>query len=377
MRRELQVARPLFPEPQLLLQRIASVLASGRLMNGQFAAEFEDRFADYSRSAYAVSVNSCTTALEIVLRYIDVTGGEVIVPTNTCLATPNAAIFAGATPVLADIKAGTYFLDPEEVNRRITSRTRAVIVVYIAGYIPPEIEEIQLICDARGVQLIEDCAHAMGAAYRGKMAGTFGLAGCFSFYPTKIITTGTGGMIITDDKNLADYARSIRVHGAGEDYAHITIIGNNWFLDEIRSCMGLHQLDHLESFLATRKEIAACYDKWVSATELIEKYPLHEESRSAYYKYPVQITADIDVNNLKAYFQEKQGYELESVYWPACHLQPVYQEKFGYGPGLFPVAEAILPNQVTLPLHAAMTISDAEYAFDCLMAELEKQKDQT
>lgn len=374
MIKKLQVARPLFPEPELLLQRIASVLASGRLMNGKFTAEFEERFADYSRSTYAISVNSCTTALEIVLKYIDVTGGEVIIPTNTCLATPNAAIFAGATPVLADIKARTYFLDPEEVKRLISPKTRAVIVVHIAGYIPPEIAEIQIICEAHGIPLIEDCAHAMGAAYRGKMAGTFGLAGCFSFYPTKIITTGTGGMIVTEDGNLQHYARSMRIHGAGEGFSGITIIGNNWFLDEIRSCVGLNQLEHLEYFLATRREIADCYDKWISSTGLIEKYPLHEGSLPAHYKYPVQINADIDVGNMKTYFPEKQGYELESLYWPTCHLQPVYQKKFGYRPGLFPVAEVILSKQVTLPLHAAMTRDDAEYAFECLLAELENSE---
>jgi perosamine synthetase len=377
MRRELQVALPIFPEPEVLLQRITSVLASGRLMNGKFTAEFEERFADYARSPYAISVNSCTTALEIVLKYIGVVGGEVIIPTNTFLATPNAAIFAGATPVLADIKARTYFLDPEEVRRLISPKTRAVIAVHIAGYIPPEIEEIKTICDAHGIPLIEDCAHAAGAAFRGRAAGTFGLAGCFSFYPTKIITTGTGGMIVTEDKNLQDYARSMRVHGAGKDLTDITNIGNDWFLDEIRSCLGLNQLEHLEDFLAARREIAACYDEWIGATGLIEKYPLHEESRHAYYKYPVQITADIDVRNLKIYFPEKNGYELESLYWPACHLQPVYQKNFGYRPGLFPVAEAILSRQVTLPLHAALTRDDAEYAFGCLLTELEhleKQK---
>lgn len=371
MRRELQVARPLFPDPEVLLERLRSVLASGRLMNGKFTAEFEEKFADYSRSTYAVTVNSCTTAMEIVLKYIGVANGEVIIPTNTFIATANAAIFAGAAPVLADIKRGSYFLDPGEVRRLISSKTRAVIAVHIAGYIPPEIEEIKNICDAHNIPLIEDCAHAVGAAYRDKMAGTFGMAGCFSFYPTKIITTGTGGMIVTEDRNLQDYARSMRLHGAGKGLMDITNIGNDWFLDEIRSCVGLSQLENLDYFLATRREIAAGYDEWVSSTGLMEKYPLHVDSRHAYYKYPLQITTDIDVGNLKINFPEKQGFELESVYWPTCHLQPVYQKKYGYSLGLFPVAEATLSRQVTLPLHAALTKDDAEYAFECLLTELE------
>ncbi|MCK9376424.1 MAG: DegT/DnrJ/EryC1/StrS family aminotransferase [Syntrophobacterales bacterium] len=376
MRRELQVARPLFPEPEVLLQRLKSVLASGRLMNGKFTEEFEEQFADFSRRAYAVSVNSCTTALEIVLKYIGVADGEVIIPTNTFIATPNAALFAGATPVLADIKPGTYFLDPGEVRRLISPKTRAVIVVHIAGYIPPEVEEIKAICETHAIPLIEDCAHATGASHRGKMAGAFGMAGCFSFYPTKIITTGTGGMIVTNDGDLRDYARSLRIHGAGKGLTDITNIGNDWFLDEIRSCMGLNQLENMEYFLLKRREIAAYYDGWVNSTGLMEKYLLHADSRHAYYKYPVQITTNIDVGNLKRNFFEKKGYELESVYWPTCHLQPVYQKNYGYHLGLFPVAEATLSRQVTLPLHAALTKDDAEYAFECLLTELEDLEEQ-
>lgn len=370
MKKELKVARPLFPEKGRLLRNIESVLDTGRLMNGEFSRVFEKKFSDYIKVEHAISVNSCTTALEIVLRYIGVTDGEVIVPTNTFIATPNAVLFAGGKPVLADIKKRTYFLDPEEVRRLISDKTRAVIAVHIAGIVSPEIEEIATICDERGIPLIEDCAHAIGASYKGKMAGTFGMAGCFSFYPTKIITTGTGGMIATGDANLLKYARSVRTHGAGDGLADIINIGNDWFLDEIRSCIGINQMEHLDDFLKRRNKIADCYDRLLSSTKVTERFPAGELGRHAYYKYPVQVTADIDVGEMKKNFPQKYGFELESTYWPTCHLQPIYKKKFGFTVGNFAVAESILSKQVTLPIHADMTTEDAEYAFECLVSEI-------
>jgi perosamine synthetase len=371
MRKELKVARPLFLQQERLLRNISTILHSGRLMNGEFTANFEKVFAEYARVPHAISVNSCTTALEIVLRYIGVADGEVIIPTNTFLATANAAIFAGGKPLLADIKPETYFLDPAEVRRLISERTRAVIAVHIAGYIPPEIEEIKHLCDELGIPLVEDCAHAAGASYKGKGAGTFGLAGCFSFYPTKIITTGTGGMITTADDNLNKYARSVRLHGAGAGLTDITNIGNDWFLDEIRSCLGLNQMESLAFFLEKRHAIARCYDKLINSTGWLRKLPVNEECQPAYYKYPLQVTAGIDVQEMKKTFQGKYGFELEAVYWPTCHLQPVYQTTFGYSLGWFPVAESTLSRQVTLPIHADMTTDEAEYAFECLITEIE------
>ena len=370
MKRSLNVARPLFLGKESLLSNISNVLDSGQLVNGEFTRQFEEKFSKYLGTSYAISVNSCSSALEIVLRYIGITGGEVIIPTNTCLATANAAIFAGGKPVLADIKPGTYFLDPEEVLRRISNKTRAVIVVYIAGYVPPETEEIKRICEERGIPLVEDCAHGPGASYKGKVAGTFGLAGCFSFSPTKIITTGVGGIIATDDDNLRKYCRSARVYGTVAGSLEITQIGNNWLLDEIRSCMGLSQLESLDFFIQRRREIAQYYDQMLTSTDLLRKLPINKVCNHVYHKYPLQVAGNINVQDMKATFEDRYGFELESVYWPTCHLQPVYQETFGYTSGNFPVAESILSRQVTLPLHVSITKDDAEYAFECLVSEI-------
>jgi dTDP-4-amino-4,6-dideoxygalactose transaminase len=373
MKREIKVARPLFLEKERLLSNISEVLESGQLVKGGFTAQFENDFSNYLGTSHAISVNSCSSALEIVLRYIEVTGGEVIIPTNTCLATANAALFAGAKPVLADIKPGTYFLDPDEVRRLISNKTRAVIVVYIAGYVPPETEEIKKICEERGIPLVEDCAQALGASYNGKLAGTFGLAGCFSFSPTKIITTGAGGMITTEDVNLNEYSRIVRAYGAVAGSLEISQIGNNWLLDEIRSCLGLNQLGSLDLFIQRRREIARYYDQILTSTDLLKKLPINESCNHVYHKYPLQVPVDIDVQDMKTTFEERYGFELESVYWPVCHLQPVYQEIFGYTYGNFPAAESILSKQITLPLHVGITDEDAEYAFECVVSEIERR----
>lgn len=372
MKKELRVAHPIFHRRKALLKDIDSILSSGRLMNGRFTSLFEDNFADYCNSCYAVSVNSCTSALEITLRYIDVCGAEVIVPTNTFIATANAVVFAGARPVLADIKEGSYFLAPGEVEKRITQKTKAVIAVHIAGIIDPAIEEIKSICDRKGIVLIEDCAHALGSSYKGKMAGTFGLAGCFSFYPTKLITTAAGGMLITAEKKLAEYAKSARLHGAGRGLTEIVNMGNDWFLDEIRSAMGVSQLKSINLFIARRNKIAQYYDQLLKTTKLILRFEKSPLASCAYYKYPVQIAADVDIPEIKRIFQKKYGFELESAYWPTCHLQPLYKKMFGYKHGCFPVAESILGKQITLPIHANMTKKDACYAFKSVVSEIGK-----
>jgi perosamine synthetase len=339
-------------------------------MNGRYSHAFEKRFAEFSSISHAVSVNSCTTALEIVLKYINVAGGEVIVPTNTFIATANAVIFAGAIPVLADIKNDSYFLDPEELRNRITKKTKAVIAVHIAGIIPPEIKEIVSICQEHGIPLVEDSAHAMGATFEKKHAGSFGIAGCFSFYPTKITTTGSGGMIVTENDALAAFARSMRIHGVGSGLTDIVNIGNDWFLDEIRCAIGMNQMDAVSHFLDRRRTIAAHYDGLLATTQLLKKFPVYKESGHAYYKYPVQVECNVDVQEMKSVFPDKYGFQLESIYWPPCHLQPVYRRLFGYSQGDYPVAESILSRQITLPIHPAIEVAEADYAFECILKEL-------
>jgi perosamine synthetase len=365
------VARPFFSNKEIILETIDKVLESGRLMDGEMTEAFEHKFARYICSKHAIAVNSCTTALEIVLRYIGVKGLEVIVPTNTFIATSNAVLFAGGIPVLADIKEESYNIDPDEIKRKITEKTKAVIVVHIAGIICDDIREIQQVCKRNGVYLIEDCAHAVGAMFKGKKAGSFGFAGCFSFYPTKIMTTGTGGMITTDSDDLNDFARSVRCHGRSEKgTSEITNFGNNWFMDEIRATVGLYQLSDLESMLNKRREIATRYCEELKKIEKIRVLPLSDDSVPAYYKFPVLLDNEINSDHFKERFLKEYDVELESVYWPTCHLQPVYRKMFGYKECDFPIAERILSQQITLPIHPLIDDNDISYVVSKLEVEL-------
>ncbi len=351
-----QVARPYFRNREELLGRISRILESGRLMNGEETAAFEREFALSCGSRHAVSVNSCTTALEIVLRHIGVAGGEVIIPVNTFVATANAVSFAGGRPVFAEVGEGSYNTRAAEVEERITGETRAVIAVHIAGIVGEEILGIRRLCDEKGIPLIEDCAHAVGATLHGKQAGTFGFAGCFSFYPTKIITTGTGGMITTDSEALAGYARSVRLHGSSEKgTSEIVNLGNDWFMDEIRAAIGRSQLGDLGLLLGRRREVAKAYLDLLEDMEGLFAFPIPLASCPSYYKFPVQVAPGIDVPELKRRAAGEFQLELEAVYWPTCHLQPLYRKLYGFREGDFPVAEGILSRQVCLPVHGLIT----------------------
>ncbi|MCB0302053.1 MAG: aminotransferase class I/II-fold pyridoxal phosphate-dependent enzyme, partial [Calditrichaeota bacterium] len=188
--------KPYFPEPirRIIADEIAEILAGGRLTQGPWVSRFEQAFAEYTGAKFAIATNSGTSALEILLRFFDVRDCEVIVPTNTFLASGNAVIFAGGKPVLADISADTLCLDPEDLKRKISPKTKGVILVHIAGLITPQVSEIRDLCRTRGLFLLEDAAHAPGAAIDQKFAGNLADGAAFSFYPTKPMTTGEGGM---------------------------------------------------------------------------------------------------------------------------------------------------------------------------------------
>lgn len=367
----IQIARPFFRNKELILKAVDAVLETGRLMDGEMTDAFESEFGRYIGSKHAISLNSCTTALEIALRYIGVKDREVIVPTNTFISSCNAVLFAGGIPVLADIKENSYNIGTDEIERKITKKTKAVIGVHIAGIICEEIFEIQQICKNYGLYFIEDCAHAVGATLNGKKAGSFGFASCFSFYPTKIMTTGTGGMITTDSDELDEFARSVRCHGREKTVAsEIVNLGNDWFMDEIRAAVGFYQLLDLEEMISRRRMIALNYTERLKNIKRMRILPIPGSCNPTYYKFPILLDKDIDSASFKKLFFQKYGVELESLYWPTCHLQPVYRSLFGYKEGDFPVAESILKQQITLPIHPLIEDKDINYVVSKLEKEL-------
>jgi perosamine synthetase len=359
-RRKISGARPYFHEDDVpqVLARLEEIIRGGRLIFGQNTREFEESFRHYVGVEHAVSVSSCTAALEITMRFFGVQGREVIVPTNTFAACVAAIKYAGGIPVLADMDPETFCLETADVLSRINEKTAGLIVVHIAGLIDPDIDGLRELCRERGLFLIEDPSHAHGASIDDRRAGSLADAACFSFYPTKVMTTGTGGMITTNNADLAEYARSLRHHGQGKSLEQIVNFGSDWCMDEISAALGVFQLQRLEENVEHRNRVVAWYRRGLSEIDWI-KAPLYPENlRHTYYKFPVMLAEGIDKHKLFEIMLDEYQIELGSIYDPACHQHPVFQREFGFRDGMFPRAEAVLARQVCLPVHAAITEDD-------------------
>jgi len=372
---KIPAAKIYFPEEDRkeLLEQIDGILASGQLTLGKYTKEFEERFAEYVGTKYAVAVNSGTSALEISLRVLDVKGHSVIVPTNTFFATPASVIHAGGEVIFADVTENLC-IDPESVKENIREDTKGIIVVHIGGIVPPQIKEIQKICEDHGLFLIEDAAHAHGSTLDGKKAGSFRDAAAFSFYPTKVMTSGEGGMITTDDKKIYERALVFRDQGKAGFYGNVhTEMGYNWRMSEIHAAIGLSQFARLEKFIADRRKIAKIYDEELKRVNEMTSLEIPPQVKSNYYKYVTLLKHGIDRTTLKKELKEKYNVSLSGeVYELPCHLQPIFKELYDFNGGEFPVAEDLCKRQICLPIFAEMTEEQARYVVESLKETLIK-----
>jgi perosamine synthetase len=359
---------PVFPEESLkaILRDIEACLRSGRLTDGPYLQNFERAFSHYNKVKFAVGVNSGTASLEVALRHFGVKDREVIVPTNTFISTPNSVLFAGGKPVFADMDEDTLCIDPEDVKRKLTGKTAGVIVVHVAGLICPQIGELRRFCDEEGLFLIEDASHAHGATINRQMAGTLADAGCFSLYPTKVMTSCEGGVVITNNLGLAESVRCMRNCGQN-NHREVIMLGHNWRLNELAAIVGLHQLEHIESFIKRRNEVARYYESALKDVNSISLFKTPENIRNSYYKFPIKLAPEIDRDKISVKLKEHFGIETGSVYYPPCHLQPYYLENYNCK-GEFPVAERVLKSVLCLPMHANLTLKHLEYVKDALVS---------
>jgi len=366
---KIPAAKIYFPEEdrKKLLKQIDGILRSGQLTLGKYTKEFEERFAAYVGTKYAVAVNSGTSALEISLRALDVKGHSVIVPTNTFFATPASVIHAGGEVIFADVTENLC-IDPESVKENIREDTKGVIVVHIGGIVAPQIKEIKEICEDRGLFLIEDAAHAHGSTLDGKKAGSFGDAAAFSFYPTKVMTSGEGGMITTNDERIYRRALVFRDQGKAGFYGNVHVeMGYNWRMSEVHAAIGLSQFARLEEFIEDRRRIAKVYDEELKKIDKVTPIKIPPNVKSNYYKYVALLDKGIERGAIKKELREKYGVSLSGeVYELPCHLQPIFKETFGYKKGEYPRAEDLCERQICLPISAAMTEKDAIYVIDSL-----------
>jgi len=351
-----------------ILARIDRALTSGQLTLGPIGAELEEAFAKRHSTRHAVAVSSGTSALEIILRSLDVQGRDVIVPANTFFATAAAVVHAGARVVFVDCNPETMAFDLADVEATIGARTAAVIAVHIGGLISPDVPALERLCRARGVPLVEDAAHAHGSALAGRSAGTFGIAGAFSFYPTKVVAGGEGGMIVTDEEAIVEAARTFRDQGKGSFTSNFhTRLGANWRMSEPHAAIVQSQLARLDEFIAARQAIAKRYDAAIEDLGL-QSLRIPADAHCNYYKYVAFLPDGVGRPALKQTLRERFDIGLSGeVYDTPLHRQPVF-EAFADRP--LPGAEHIGARHICLPLYPSLGESDADYVLESLSTTL-------
>ena len=339
--------KPDFEEDDV--QAVADCVRSTWLLEGPRTEAFERALAEYVGVLYATAVPSCTVALAVSLMALGIgPGDEVIVPDLTFVGTANAVSLAGATPVLADVQSGTIGLDPDALESAITQRTRAIMPVWFNGR-EPGMEMILSVAQAHGLAIVEDAACALGSRTNGKHAGTFGNMGCFSFNTTKIITTGTGGLIVTDDPELHERVKRLKNHGRLDRRDCHPLIGFNFGFSDLLAALGLAQMRKLPVRVAWKQRICGLYCALLADVPGIEQLP---QSADAVLWYP-----DIFLTNpthLKA-FLEGRGIQTR-LYFPPVHSQPCYQTT-----GAFGHAETISARGIWLPIAFSLADSDVEH----------------
>jgi dTDP-4-amino-4,6-dideoxygalactose transaminase len=346
-------------------ERVEEILESGQLTLGKYGKAFEERFAELCGVEHAVAVNSGTAALEISLRALGAEGRDVLVPANTFFATAAAVVHAGARPVLLDTDPATFGTAPEEVERRITANTAGFIVVHIGGLVSPRMGELQELARRKGIWMLEDAAHGHGSSFEGTSAGAFGAAGAFSFYPTKVMTAGEGGMITTNDARIAEEAHIYRDQGKASFTVNAhTRLGYNWRLPEISAVIGLRHLERLPAMIAERQQIAARYDAALRDFGGLD--PLHVPRAAVcnYYKYIAVLRRPCDRKSLKAELRETYGVSLTGeVYEEPIQRQPIFER---YAETLLPASEEVCANHICLPVFPGMTEEQAHQVIDAL-----------
>ena len=356
---------------------INEILTSGYLTMDQKVRDFEKQFSEFVGVKYAIGVNSGTSALEIILRALNVAGKSVVIPTITFMATPLAAIHAGAKVVFVDVDPNDLSIDPDDLQRKIRDDTLAVIAVHIGGMISFSWEKIHEICIENNLFIIEDAAHAHGASIDGQMAGSLGIAGAFSFYPTKVLTTAEGGMITTDDDRIYKTSLALREHGKDNPkFNRHTELGYNWRFSEIHALLGLLEMKKCDSIINKRKCLATLYDEALNGVAGIKRISKPENIVSPYYKYIVYLDKKYEIKKIKSILKKDFNISLPGeVYSEPCHSQPVfmkYPELILNDSGdLFPGARYVSKRQICLPLYPSLTDDELRHVVDSLKLVLE------
>jgi perosamine synthetase len=360
------------------ISAVLEVLRSGWLTTGPRVKEFEAAFASYIGASHAVAFNSCTAALHLALAAIGLEeGDEVIVPTMTFASSGEVVLYFKARPVLVDCQPGSFHAGPEQIASAITPRTKAIIPVHYAGY-PCEMDAILSLARQHGIKVIEDAAHALPTRYHDRMVGTLGDITCFSFYATKTLTTGEGGMATTENPELAERMRILSLHGISKDAWKRYTAEGTWFYDiletgykynltDVQAALGLAQLAKCDSMRERRAAIASRYTEAFGRSEAYTTPPSPEHTQHAWHLYVLQVKPDVlRIDRNRVIDELKKRGIGTSVHFIPLHLHSLYQQQLGYRTGQFPNAEERFEGSISLPIYPGLTEQDTERVIEAL-----------
>lgn len=370
MIKHLPMSAPDITEDDVLA--VAEVVRSGRLALGPKTEEFETAIAEYVGTKYAVAVSSGTAALHLIVKSLGIgADDEVLVPSFTFAASVNVLFYERAKPVFVDIEPMTYNLDPHDLERRITSRTKAVMVVDVFGH-PAEWDAILRIAERYGLKVIDDSCEAIGAEYKGKKLGQFGDAAAFAFYPNKQMTTGEGGVIVTNNEEIARLCRSLRNQGRSEMGAWLEheYLGYNYRMTEMSAALGISQLRRIENLLAARERVAGLYKKYLQEVEEIRLPVVLPGVRMSWFVYVITLREGLK-RDLVMRAMAQEGIPARGYFQPV-HLQPYVRKMVGTREGMLPLTESIAQRTVALPFYGKMSESEVKVVAESLKRVLSR-----
>ena len=358
MKTKIPLIKPFVGKEELL--EVKAVLESGWLSQGEAMRSFEKELGTYLGARHVVSTSSCTTALSLAIEALRLKPrSEVIVPDFTHPATANVVSRAGLAPVIADVRLDTYGISVDALKRSITSRTSAIIAVHPFGH-PFELDEVRELASGRGLELIEDAATAIGTKYKGNLIGKSGRAVCFSFHPRKLLTTGEGGCLATDDDGVAELARAMRSHGEVKDASgsHFVYNGLNYRLSDVNAALGLAQLRKIGALMTRRRKMAKVYKDGIVADRIRATPPIEEAyGYHTYQSYVVRLDNSADRDRCKSRLKEEFGIETQ-VGTYSLHMQPAFAKCRG---SALENGSRLYRSTLTLPLYH--TLSDVDQTF--------------
>ena len=359
------------------IQAVVEVLRSDWLTTGPNVESFEKAFAEQVGAKYAVAVSSGTAALHAAIFALGIgPGDEVIVPAMTFAASANCVVFQGGTPVFADVEPETLLIDPRDAEKRITSKTKALIAVDYAGQ-PCDYEALKAITNRSGIALVDDACHALGAKYRNTPVGSIAHLSAFSFHPVKHITTGEGGMITTDDADLAQRMFIFRNHGITTDHRQreslgswfyeMVDLGYNYRLTDFQCALGMSQLKKLSEWVRRRQVIASLYDDAFKEMQSVQPLQLKKDVLHAYHLYVVRLNSENPHHDRSTIFRKLRNLGIGvNVHYVPVHLHPFYRNRFHTVPGMCPVAEKAYEEIISLPLFPGMSDADVSTVVDAV-----------